>query len=142
MPGIIGAEFQRRLERRADEDALPCHAVDVGLQVARGIGASQMAVLGTELGADSIQSLGLVRVEDKVPLGGELVVQPAQAQMSGTGSLPHGESSCAIPLEERCNRHEDLVLAPEAILRRPPRFSGHDALFLRTTPVAVAENPT
>ena len=61
--------------------------------------------------------------------------------MSGAGGLPHGESSCAIPLDQWSDREKDSVLPLEAILRRTSRFSGHGALFLRTTPAAVARNP-
>jgi hypothetical protein len=79
-----------RLDQQAGSVA---SAGRVGFSGSQGIGTPHLAVLGTELGADSIQSLGLERVENKVLLGGEVMVQPAQAQMSGTCSLPHCESS-------------------------------------------------
>jgi hypothetical protein len=49
--------------------------------------------------------------------------------VGGPGGLAHGESLGAVALDERGDRQEDLVLAPEAILRRAAGFSGHGALF-------------
>jgi hypothetical protein len=43
LPRILDAEFQCRLERRADEEALAGHVVDVGFQIAQWIGALQMS---------------------------------------------------------------------------------------------------
>lgn len=57
------------------------------------------------------------------------MVQTTKAEVGGTGGLAHGESFGAVALDERGDREEDLVLAPEAILRRTAGFSGHGACF-------------
>jgi hypothetical protein len=95
-------------------------------------------VATVEVGANSRHGLGLERVQDQVSLGREVVVQAAEAEVGGPGGLAHGEPFGAIALDERGDREEDLLLAPEAILRRAAGFSGHGACFLRTTPAAVA----
>ena len=94
-----------------------------------------------ELRAEPGHGLGLERMQDQIPLGGEVVVQATEAEMGGTGGLAHGESLGAISLDEGGDRKVDLVLAPEAILRRTAGFSGHGACFRRTTPAAVAPGP-
>jgi hypothetical protein len=58
------------------------------------------------------------------------VVQAAEAEVGGPGGLAHGQSFGAMALDERGDGQEDLVLALEAILRRPAGFSGHGALFV------------
>jgi hypothetical protein len=82
-----------------------------------------------ELRAHSGHRLGLERVQDQITLGREVVIQAAETEVGGPGGLAHGESPRAVSLDERGDRHEDLVLALEAILRRAAGFSGHDALF-------------
>jgi hypothetical protein len=48
VPGNLGVELEGGPERRADEEALPGHVVDVGLHRAEGVGALQVGVPGTE----------------------------------------------------------------------------------------------
>jgi len=99
------------------------------LHVAAGVGALQAGVATVELRAHSGHRLGFERVQDQILLGGEVVVQAAEAEVGGPGGLAHGESFGAVSLDERGDRQEDLVLALEAILRRAAGFSGQDALF-------------
>jgi hypothetical protein len=94
-----------------------------------------------KLRAEPGHRLGLERVQDQITLGREVVVQTTKTEVGGPGGLAHGESFGAISLDERGDRQEDLVLAPEAVLRRAAGFSGHGACFLRTTPAAVAQVP-
>jgi hypothetical protein len=87
-------------------------------------------VATVELRAHSGHRLGLERVQDQIPLGGEVVVQAAEAEVGGPGGLAHGEPFGAVALDERGDGEVDLVLALEAILRRTAGFSGHGGLFV------------
>ena len=118
------------------------HVGDIGPHVALGVGARQVGVATVELRAESGHGLGLERVQDQILLGREVVVQATEAEVGGTGGLAHGEAFGAVALDERGDGQEDLVLALEAVLRRTAGVSGHGALFVRTTPAAVAQAPT
>jgi hypothetical protein len=71
VPGNLRVQFKRGVERRADEEALPSHVVDISLHMAAGVGALQPGMPTVELRAESGHGLGLERVQDKIPLGGK-----------------------------------------------------------------------
>jgi hypothetical protein len=91
-------------------------------------------MLTMEVRAHSGHCLRLESVQNKILLGGKVVVEATEAEVSSPGRLPHGESLGAVALDQRGDRQEDLVLALKTVLRWAAGFPDMAPAFCEQLP--------